>query len=73
MKNVVEEKNRPDPAPRIKDMRPGNITYTMPWKINNGILDTSEFQNTYGGTCTIKVICVERGKYKIEYSGNEIL
>ena len=78
MGNIQTVFNAPDPKKRIKDMKAGEVGYTVPWAVDHpdGKKPTPEnatlnenftVEIAPGGTVQLKVKCVSRGFYEVEY------
>ncbi len=56
---------------KIKDMNPGEVGYTVEWAIQNGNLDEEyTIFPDKGGTGSVRVTCIAKGKYEIEYEAS---
>lgn len=68
--NIVEHINRPAPARKVKDLKPGEKGMVDPMAIRGDRLNPEAFlykldPNKLDLLCV--VICVEEGKYRVEY------
>ncbi len=83
---VSDVQNLPNPDPEIKDMKAGDVAWTVPWAYDRG---TGNLKNDYtiqaisGGTCTLSVRCitpvsfapdgavVDHGQFEIDFKAGQ--
>jgi len=69
MSNIVSTKGISQESLKryVSDMKPGEVGYAVEWAVKNGNLDVNAEITDKGGTASMRVTCIERGKYAIEY------
>jgi len=69
MSNIVSTKGLPKSAfdVHIRDMEPGDVGYAVEWAVQDGVLNENFTVGEKGGTASMRVTCVAKGQYEIEY------
>ena len=65
--NIFGIKGQPTPEPKIKDMKAGEVGYTVEWAIDNDVLNDEYTISEKGGTASVRITCIRPGLYSIEY------
>jgi hypothetical protein len=67
MTNVTKVKGRIPVEYKIKDMKRGEVGYTVPWAYRNGNLNEEHTISDKGGTASLRIECVKPGSYSLTF------
>jgi len=68
MSNVISVAGNIPTKRYIREMREGEVGYTVPWAYEDGWLDDERFTvGLKGGTASLRIKCVKPGQYSLTF------